>query len=376
MNHRDRAMAAINLQEPDRVPLDLGGVAGLIVDPVYFKVCELLGFKERIEPYRIGATANYYDERLLDAFDVDFRHVWLFSPDKPKTVRNPDGTATDYWGITFTPEGSYPAFFPLKDLSDQEVINYKWPDPKNWDTTALKEKARYYYEETDYAVIAKSVMDSTGLFERCYFLRGMDVFLADLVINEDIARFIIEKIAEIEMQLWDMYLDAVGPYVQIIQRVSDFGTQAGMLISPKMYREFFKPVEDKVYRFIKSKAPHVKIWYHSCGAIKPLINDFIDLGVDILNPVQPHCVDMDSAELKREFGKKLCFHGAFDIQYALRGSKEDVIAETRRRIKDLAPGGGYVFAPSNHIQKDVPPENILTMYEYAKKLGAYPIKQL
>jgi uroporphyrinogen decarboxylase len=367
-------MAAINRQEPDKVPIDLGGTAGLLVDNVYFKVCELMGFKEKIEPYRIGATANYYDERLLEAFDVDFRHLWLSSPDKPKSVRNPDGTTTDYWGAIWNPEGAFPVIFPLKGLSEQEIVNYNWPNPKNWDTTALRERARHYYEDTDYAVVAKSVMDSTGIFERCYCMRTIDEFFIDMATDEDVAFFIINKIAEIEMQLWDMYLDAVGPYVQIIQRVSDFGTQSSLFISADFYRKFFKPTEDKVYSFIRSKAPHVKIWYHSCGAIEPLINDFIDLGVNILNPIQPLCPGMESDILKKKYGDKLCFHGGIDLQKALPGTKEDTLREVKRCIKSLAPGGGYLLAPANHIQNDVPPENVLTLYESARKFGNYPIQ--
>jgi uroporphyrinogen decarboxylase len=367
-------MAAINRQEPDKVPIDLGGTAGLLVDDVYFKLCGLMGFKEKIEPYRIGATANYYDERLLEAFDVDFRHVWLSSPDKPKPVKNPDGTTTDYWGATWSPEGAFPVVFPLKGLSEQEIVNYNWPNPKNWDTKALGERARHYYEDTDYAVVAKAVMDSAGIFERSYCMRTIDEFFVDMVTNEDLAFFIINKIAEIEMQLWDMYLDAVGPYVQIIQRVSDFGTQTSLFISADFYRKFFKPTEDKVYSFIRSKAPHVKIWYHSCGAVEPLINDFIDLGVDILNPIQPLCPGMESDMLKKKYGDKLCFHGGIDLQKALPGTKEDTISEVKRCIKSLAPGGGYLLAPANHIQNDVPPENVLVLYENARKFGNYPIQ--
>jgi uroporphyrinogen decarboxylase len=366
-------MTAINREEPDRVPIDLGSTGGLIVDPVYFKICELLGFTGKIEPYRMGSSANYYDERLLEAFDIDFRHVWLSSPDKPKSVRHEDGTVTDEWGITWSAEGSYPVYFPFKGKTEQDIVNYKWPDPKNWDTSALKERARHYFEDTDYAVTAKAVLDGAGIFERCYYLRSIDEFFIDLMENEDMIQFVIDKITGIEIQLWDMYLDAVGPYVQIIQRATDLGTQTGLFISPELFRKFFKPAEEKVYSFIKSKAPHVKIWFHSCGAVEPLINDLIELGVNVLNPVQPLCTGMDSFELKKKYGNKLCFHGGIDLQKALPGTKEDTRAEVKRRIKAFAPGGGYILAAANHIQKDTPAENVPAMYEYAREYGKYPI---
>ena len=374
MTHRERVLMAIERREPDRVPLDLGGTGGLIVDPLYFELCKLMGFTEEIEPYRSGSTANYYDERLLEAFDVDFRHVWLSSPDKPKSVMHEDGTVTDLWGITWSAEGSYPVIFPLKDITEQEIINYRWPDLKGWDTSALKERARHYYEDTDYAVTAKAVLDGAGIFERCYYLRSIESMFMDMLDNEDLMKFMIEKVTDIEIQMWDMYLDAVAPYIHIIQRAADLGTQTGLFISPELFRKYFKPAEEKVYSFIKSKAPHVKIWFHSCGAIEPLINDFIDLGVDILNPVQPLCTGMDPAALKKEYGDRICFHGGIDLQKALPGSRQDTIDEAERRIRAFAPGGGYILAPANHIQKDTPPENVITLYEHARRFGEYPIK--
>ncbi len=374
MTHRDRVMKSISLQEPDRVPLDLGGTGGLIVDPVYKELCKYLGFEKEIKPYRQGSTANYYDERVLEAFDVDFRHVWLSSKDKPASVIHEDKTVTDLWGITWSSEGSYPVYFPLKGKSFNEIKNFEWPVLKNWNTDELKARAKHYYENTDYAVVAKAVLDGAGIFERCYYLRSIDELFIDMMDNEKLTNYLINKVVEIEISLWDMYLDAVGPYVQIIQRAADLGTQTGLMISPSLFRKYFKPAEEKVYSFIKSKAPHVKIWFHSCGAIQPLINDFIDLGVDILNPVQPLCEGMDSFELKEKFGKKLCFHGGIDLQKALPGTLEDTIRETETRIKAFAPGGGYILAPSNHIQKDTPVKNIIALYEHAAQFGKYPIK--
>lgn len=373
--HRERVIAAIDRIETDRVPLDMGSTGGLLVDPVYFKVKELLGFKDDIKPYRSGSTANYYDERILEALDIDFRHLWLASPDKPKSKVNEDGTVTDNWNITWSKEGSYPVIFPLKGLSAAEIANYKWPEPKGWNTDELRERARHYYEDTDYCVVAKAVLDGAGILERCYYLRSIDDFFIDMIEDEDLVQYIIDKIVNIEISLWDMYLDAVGPYVQIIQRAADLGTQTSLFISPGLYRKYFKPAEDKVFTFIKSKAPHVKIWFHSCGAVEPLIPDLIELGVDILNPVQPLCRGMDSFDLKKKYGHKLCFHGGIDIQKALPGTKKDIIREVETRIKALGPGGGYILAPANHIQKDTPPENVITMYRHAAEYGKYPLNK-
>jgi uroporphyrinogen decarboxylase len=366
-------MTAISLKEPDRVPLDLGGTGNLVVDPVYHKLRKSLGFDKKIESYRSGSTANYYDERILEALDVDFRHVWLDSKDKPASIRHTNGEVTDMWGITWSAEGSYPVYFPLKGKSFAQIKEFKWPVLKNWDTSDLKERARHYFKDTDYAVVAKAVLAGAGIFERCYYLRSIDEMFIDMMDNEELVHYLIDKVSDIEISLWDMYLDAVGPYVQIIQRAADLGTQTGLIMSPDIFRKYFKPAEEKVYNFIKKKAPHVKIWFHSCGAIEPLIEDFIDLGVDILNPVQPLCTGMDSFELKKKYGKRLCFHGGIDLQRALPGTLKDTIEEVEKRIKAFGPGGGYILAPANHIQKDTPVENIVALYRHGAEFGRYPI---
>ena len=375
MTHKERVMAAIEHREPDRVPRDLGSVGSLICDKTHFEVRDLLGLKGDLKPYRTGSTTNYYDEQMLDAFDIDFRHLWLSSPDKPKAVHNADGTVTDEWGIIWSKEGSYPVHFPLQDATEQEIANYKAPVPTTkWDVSALAARAKYLHEETDYAVVAKSVLGSGGMFERCGYLRTIDQFLMDMLIEKDLAHYVIDKIVDVEIALWDIFLDAAAPYIDIVQRVSDLGTQTGLFISPELFREFIKPAETKVYAHIKKRAPQVKIWFHSCGAISELIDDFIDIGTEILNPVQPLATGMDSAGLKKRFGDRLCFHGGIDLQKAMPGSLEDVKRECETRIRAFGKGGGYILAPANHFQNDTPAENIVFLYKYAKEFGTYPIK--
>ncbi|MGA2480687.1 MAG: uroporphyrinogen decarboxylase family protein [Spirochaetia bacterium] len=375
MNRRERVMAAIELRQPDRVPLDLGSVGSLIVDPVHMQVRQLLGLKGPIAPYRSGSTTNYYDEEVLEALDIDFRHLWLASPDKPKSTKHPDGTVTDEWGITWSAEGSYPEIFPLKGATDQQLAAYRWPvTPRTWDVSALRERARRLRKETDFAIVAKSVLSGGGILERCCYLRSIEDLFIDMSINKDAAHFIVDKVVEAEIAMWDLYLDAVGPYIDIVQRASDLGTQTGLFISPPLYREFLKPAEDKVYRHIRSRAPQVKTWFHSCGAIMELIDDFLDIGVQILNPVQPLATGMDSRELKRRYGKKLCFHGGIDLQKALPGTIDDVRKEVETRIRAMGECGGYILAPANHIQKDTPAENVVFLYRYAKEFGKHPVK--
>ena len=375
MKHRDRVMMAINHEEPDRVPIDLGSNGNLIVDECHLKVRKILGLKGEPQVYRKGSTTSYYDEELLEAFDVDFRHVWLDSPDKPKAIVNEDGTVTDMWGVTWAHGGSHPAFYPLQGKSDQEVLAYKAPLPeKKWDTTATAARAKYLREKTDFAIVGKSIIGPGGMFERCAYLRSIDDFFIDMMVNKDLAHHLINQIVDVEIAFWDMFLDAAGDYVDIVQKVADLGTQTGLFISKELFREFIKPAEARVFDFIKKKAPHIKLWFHSCGAVSEIIDDFLDWGIDILNPIQPLATGMDSAELKKRFGDRVCFHGGIDLQRAMPGSVDDVKREVETRIRALAPGGGYILAPANHIQNDTPPENVITLYEYAKEFGTYPIK--
>jgi uroporphyrinogen decarboxylase len=376
VTNRERVLRTLEHEEPDRVPIDLGSVGSLLVDPLYFKVRKLLGIDEDIPPYRSGSTANYYDERILEALDIDFRHLWLSSPDKPKAVKNPDGTVRDDWGIVWSAEGSYPVHFPLKEATENDLNSYRWPCPEvAWDLNELRERAKTLHGATQCAIVAKAVLGGGGILERCYYLRSIEEFFVDMSLRKEIARFIIDRVVEVEIALWDMYLDAVGPYIHVVQRASDLGTQTSLFVSPELYREFLKPAEERVFRFIKCKAPTAKLWFHSCGAVAEIIDDFIEIGVDILNPVQPLATGMDSIELKRKFGSRLCFHGGIDIQRALPGNLVDVRQEVERRIRAFAPGGGYILAPANHVQIDTPPENVLALYSHAREFGRYPFSR-
>lgn len=195
MTHRERVLCALNHEEPDRVPLDLGSVGSLLVDPVHLKVRELLGLTQAIEPYRKGSSANYYDEELLEALDIDFRHVWFQSPDKYKASVHDDGTVTDEWGITWSKTGSYPVHFPLKDASNiADLEKHAWPYPaREWDTSGLKRRAKHLHDETDCAVVAKAVLAGGGILERCCYLRTIDAFLMDLVADKGFANYLIQK---------------------------------------------------------------------------------------------------------------------------------------------------------------------------------------
>jgi uroporphyrinogen decarboxylase len=376
MNSRQRVELSLNHQEPDSVPVDLGGIFSSISKEAYCRLKTHLGLSGEDETISDFFTVTRCDERILEQFNVDFRRVGLRGAKDFVPKRFSDGSYTNEWGIRIKQFGRYAEMIsqPLRGASLNDIDRYTWPSPHvDGRTDGLREEARELYEQTEYALIAEAPTD--GLLGWGNFLVGFDQFPVDLLTRKDFAAKFIEKIAEISMGLYDVLLGAVGDYVQIVETIDDFGTQNGPIISPELYREMIKPAHKKLVEFIKSRTK-AKVLIHSCGSVYALIPDLIDVGIDILNPLQPLAKDMDSERLKNRFGRRLCFHGGIDIQYVLpRGSVEDVRTEVKKRIGAFAPGGGYIFAGAHNIQDDTPAENVIFMFDAAHSYGKYPISK-
>jgi uroporphyrinogen decarboxylase len=201
----------------------------------------------------------------------------------------------------------------------------------------------------------------------------MDNFMCDLVADETLARALMDTLAESHMEEFEHYIEALGPYLDVIVVNDDLGSQQGPQLSVEMFRSVVKPYLAKLYGFMKSKMTRAKLFLHSCGSVYAFIPDLIEMGVDILNPVQVSAANMDSKKLAAEFGKDIIFWGGgCDTQGVLpRGTVEDVRAEVKRRIDDFAPGVGLVFTQVHNIQPGVPPENIEAMYDAALEYGGY-----
>jgi uroporphyrinogen decarboxylase len=373
LTHRERVALAFEHQEPDRIPIDFLGNASLIVDEAYFRLVEHLGLEDDLERYRFrhGSTANFYDTRLLDLFEIDFRRIFL--PTRPAgRVEFEGDTAKDAWGIVWKKTDIYvnPVEAPLKDLDLDGVAAYEWPDPKAlYHTEGLADQARALHEESDRALVARNPI-TWGFLDRACNLRSMEQFMMDMVLEPELAQKIIDGILDFHLKVYDMFLQAVGPYVMMVETGDDLGAQENLLISPKLYRVFIKPAQTKLNALIKDRAPGAKIFMHNDGAIHDIIPDLHESGVEVLNPVQPSAAGMESDRLKREYGEWMIFHGAVD-QPAQEGTEEDIRAEVQRRIDSLAPGGGYVLSTCNHIL-GAPPENVVAMFEEARTYGRYP----
>lgn len=378
MGSRERVLTALNHQEPDRVPLTLGGTASSFTDTAYFKLKEHLGISGDVKPYRYGHTGNIYDDRILDALGIDYRYLVLTYPDDSHLTYLPDGSFLDDWGIRRQKHGGYVSRVghPLADANIDELDEYPWPDPYAPDApmqaVGIKDRAKYLYEEVDCAIVARAAM-STSFLENGAWLCGYEQFLMQLLIDKPFARKLIEKILDIQIKLYDQLLDDVGDYVHIVETAEDYGAQKSLLIGPATYRELIMPARQHLNAFIKSKAPHAKILHHTCGAVSRLIPELIESGIDILNPVQPLAAGMDSFGLKTEWGNHICFDGGVDMLHAISAPLPVLEQEVATRILALAPGGGYSLGPSNHIQEDTPPGNAVALFEMARDLGRYPL---
>ena len=373
MDHRERVLMAIEHEEPDRVPTALWGSAYGLTDPLYRDLLSHLNLGEPVDPFRVklGHTVNHYDERILEALDTDTRYVWLGFSD---LAGPPEEGGLDAWGVGWKKTGLYASAteYPLRDASAEEVAAYDWPDVEAYvRREELRERARHLKQETDYAVVGRAA-DSYGLLERSSSLRGTEQFLLDLAMDEAFVEALIEQVADVLYHLLEIYLDAAGPYLDILELPGDDYAAEHPLISPKMFDRFFAPHWRRLIGLIREAAPNCKVLFHSDGNMEPFLGRLIDLGVDVFHPLEP-MPNVDMVEIKATYGEQLCFLGAIDIKQAMQGDAERVEAEARQRIRALAPGGGYILAPANHLQPDVPAENVIALYRAAHRWGEYPL---
>ena len=246
--------------------------------------------------------------------------------------------------------------------------SFDWPSYLDETYDDLRAKARDLHEDTDYSIVGNLWVH---VFASGQILRGFDQFMMDLLADKPLAHRLLDRQVEAYLPRVDKYVQAVGQYVDIIQVNDDLGMQSGPQIRPELYREMVKPYHTRLWQYIKERSGK-PLLLHSCGSVYDFIPDLIEMGIDALNPVQVSAANMDSAKLKDEFGSEMTFWGGgCDTQSVLaRGTPADVRAEVRRRVDDLAPGGGFVFCQVHNIQADVPVENILAMYEELGTLSA------
>jgi uroporphyrinogen decarboxylase len=386
MTSYERVKASLDHREPDRLPFDLGGsVLTGINRHAYLALRRYLGLPE-VELQLVDGMQQLarVDDDLLERLGVDVACVDPDPPAGPTLARPPvlEGEywrMVDEWGISWKMPAEGGHYF---DMTDQplkgaetaaDLEAFPWPDPREAARFAtLKARAdKAVFGEKKAYILGRQY---AGIWETALWMCGFEKFFADMLINEDFAHALMRKITELKMAYWEKALETVGENVLVVSEADDLATQSSLLCSPELYERMVHPYHKELFSFIREKArAPVHIFYHSCGSVKPLIPFLIDEGVDILNPVQVNALGMDSRELKREFGKDVTFWGGgVDTQRVLPfGTAAEVRDEVRRRIDDLAPGGGFVFAAVHNVQGDVPPGNFMAMWEAMREFGVY-----
>lgn len=383
MDSRARVRAALAHREADRVPRDLGAVRMTGIH-----VRAYAGLRRRLElpegVVRVGDLSQQLavvDDDMAAALGLDVRGVEPRLPSGYRREIVDEGgyhAFRDEWGVVRRmPKDGF--FFdastaPLGgEIDAGHLAGFAWPDGGDPARRAgIAAEARRVIAEEGRAVYVGSVC--AGLTEMLFRLRGFEDGYIDLAADPSLARALMERVLEVKLGWWGGVLPELGDAVDVVGEADDLGGQAAPLFSPRTYRELVKPLHAELFAFIRARTT-AKVFLHSCGAIRELLPDLVEIGVDVLGPVQVSAAGMETAALKRDFGGDLVFWGGgVDTQGVLgSGAPDEVRLDVRRRIGDLAPGGGYVFASVHNIQANVAPENVAAMWEAAATWGGYPI---
>ena len=382
MTSRERVLKALNHQTPDRVPIDFGGFQTGIHKTAYAALVKHLGLREEIailDPVQQLARPS---EAVLERFHVDTRYVLAHGPDgfdgairKAKRNGRLWHDLKDEFGVVWSmPDGTglYMdiSHHPLADAGIADLADYPWPNGSDASRfTGVREHVQTLRNETPYALV-------TGIagvvYEYCWYLRGLERWFMDTVENPDFCAALLDRTLAFWLDYMTGFLREVGDLIDVVMIGDDLTGQHGPLFSPAFYRKVVKPRQKRLVQHIKSLTK-AKIWYHTCGNCVEYIPDLLDNGVDILNPVQTSAVGMDPAMLKHRFGRDLTFWGGgCDAQHVLPfGTPEEVREQVRRNLEVFKPSGGYVFNGIHNIQADVPPENIVALFDAACEYGPY-----
>lgn len=401
MNSRERVLAALEHREADRVPIDFGGMRSTGITAIaYNKLKKHLGMRGgKTMLFDIMQQLAEPEEEILKRFHVDvvalnrLEVAFGIKNKKWKKWKLPDGSKC-HVSKEFNPvkeeDGSlaivdngtviarmpksslyfFSTYYPLADAETFEDIDqFSLSGISDEELEYLHKRAKHLYENTDYAIMGGF---GGNVYETAQFTRGWDTFLMDLIANPGFANRILERITDCYMNDLKNYIDAVGDYVQIIQMGDDLGTQAGPQISPQLYRTMIKPYHKRLYDYIHQNSK-MQVFLHCCGSVYELLPDIIDAGIDILNPVQTSAARMEPAELKKNFGDKITFWGGgCETQGMLQnGTIDDIVNQVKERIQIFGKGGGYVFNMVHNVQANVPPENVVAMFDAAYKYGGY-----
>jgi uroporphyrinogen decarboxylase len=381
LNSMERVRTALNHNEPDRVPFDLGGTGlSTIHVTAYQNLRSYLSLTE-VQPVvaMVAEQLVQVDENLAEYLHADVR---LIRPGNASTFEyrfRDEGeyeAYTDEWGIGWRKPvdgGFYYDMYrhPLAGAQSLDDLKaHPFPDPLDDGRFApLREQAETARAKGKAVVLAGPC---AGIAEVYSWMRGYEEYYIDLVRHKDWVGYMLDRLVAFKSAYWERALGEIGELVDVVIEADDLAGQHDLLMSPRTYCQVIQPRHRRLFSFIRAQAP-VKVFFHSCGAVRRLIPDLIDAGIDILNPVQISAAGMDLHELKREFGRDLVFWGGgVDTQQVLgTATPAEIRDHVRRNIGALAPGGGFVFAAVHDIQANVPPENVMAMWEAWREYGVY-----
>jgi uroporphyrinogen decarboxylase len=411
MNSRERIITAINHQEPDKVPVDLGSTPSSGISAIaYTKLKKHLGMNGgHTRIYDVVQQLAQPEDEILDHFGIDVVDIGRMFNERDEdwyNIKTADGLTAQY-PIWFKPIGQDDGSFEVEidgdiiarmpmggTFFDQTHFPYvdgypesyedlpkamskvlwaamahsPWDhvgEPDFWDK--LRQRTLKLRESTDRALM---VICGCNLFEWGTFLRRMDNFLMDVYVEQDKVKALLEALMEMHVATLERVCTSVGDIVDILRFGDDLGMDSGPFMAPDIYRQLFKPHHTRLNEYVH-KNSQMKTFLHSCGSIYKLLPDMIEAGYDILNPMQTNCVDMDPVTLKREFGSDITFWGGgCDTRHVLNNATpEEVKDHVRRRLDILSPGGGFVFNAIHNILPEVHPENIVAMFEAVEEFN-------
>ncbi len=365
MTHRERVVAALEHRRPDRIPLDLGSTRdSSIVVEGYEPLKRHFGVEAENHIISRMMRVVEVDERILRALQIDTRGVFPGAPPSEETGEN---SYRDEWGVErVRPPGSYyydQVSFPLAgDIGPADIARHTWPDPHDPVRTAgLKERVRRIHDAGCAAVLNLP----SGFVHTSQYLRGFEDWFVDFARDTRLLEALFDAVLEASLAICRELLAEVGGDVDVLMASDDLGVQGGLMISPPAYRELIKPRHARYFGLMHDMSA-ARVLFHTCGSVVDIVDDLVEIGVDVLHPVQVSARGMEPAELKKRWGDRLAFWGAVDTQHVLpHGSVGDVRAEVERRIEELGRRGGYVLGAVHNIQPDVPLENVLAMYRHA-----------
>ena len=360
MNSKERFQKTINGETPDRAPLYVS-----VTPQVAQKLCNTLD-----EPYEepldsmLSTRASHMD--LMAKLGADAVGITVCSPSNKPTIDLGNDLIKNEWGMVFKNTGQYNEFyeFPLAHAETaKDIEGFDFPDPfapGRWDAA---QKTIDKYGKT-HGIIADL---ETTLFETAWYLTGLEKFLMDMMMEAEYINPLLDKIQFIHTEYGKKMIEMGA---DVLWCGDDFGSQTSLMMDEDTFRRIFKPRMKQMFEEFRKVNPNIKIAWHTCGAIKPLIPDFIDIGLDILNPIQPMATGMEPQQLKDTFGKDLIFFGGICVQDLLpNGTPDAVKEETIRRAGILGKDGGYIIAPAHNIQEDTSVENILALFEAVSEIS-------